>query len=75
MAASELSFISVLALTKVAVVSVTVPRRAKLVYELGDALEKHLEELFELETLNNGRPICETRAQLAKVPARGFSCR
>jgi acyl-CoA reductase-like NAD-dependent aldehyde dehydrogenase len=42
--------------------------RAKLVYKLGDALEKHLEELYELETLNNGRPTRETRAQLAKVP-------
>ena len=42
--------------------------RAKLVYALGDVLEKHLDELYELETLNNGRPIRETRAQLARVP-------
>lgn len=42
--------------------------RAKLVYALGDALEKNLDELYELETLNNGRPIRETRAQLARVP-------
>jgi acyl-CoA reductase-like NAD-dependent aldehyde dehydrogenase len=41
--------------------------RAKLVYKLGDALEKHLDELYELETLNNGRPTRETRAQLGKV--------
>jgi hypothetical protein len=27
---------------------------AKLVYSLGDTLEKHLDELYELETLNNG---------------------
>jgi acyl-CoA reductase-like NAD-dependent aldehyde dehydrogenase len=27
--------------------------RAKLVYNLGDALEKHLDELYELETLHN----------------------
>ena len=42
--------------------------RAKLVYALGDTLEKHLDELYELETLNNGRPTRETRAQLARVP-------
>src|ERR1700753_2024183 len=42
--------------------------RAKFVYKLGDALEKHLDELYELETLNNGRPTRETRAQLSQVP-------
>jgi hypothetical protein len=42
--------------------------RAKFVYKLGDALEKHLDELYELETLNNGRPTRETRAQLSKAP-------
>jgi acyl-CoA reductase-like NAD-dependent aldehyde dehydrogenase len=42
--------------------------RAKLVYKLGDELEKHLDELYELETLNNGRPTRETRAQISKVP-------
>lgn len=42
--------------------------RAKLVYALGDTLEKHLDELYEMETLNNGRPTRETRAQLARVP-------
>ena len=41
--------------------------RAKLVYNLGDTLERHLDELYELETLNNGRPTRETRAQLAKA--------
>jgi acyl-CoA reductase-like NAD-dependent aldehyde dehydrogenase len=42
--------------------------RAKLVYSLGDVLEQHLDELFELESLNNGRPTRETRAQLRKLP-------
>jgi len=42
--------------------------RAKLVYKLGDALEKHLDELYALETLNNGRPARETRAQISKLP-------
>src|SRR4051812_20217570 len=30
--------------------------RARLVNKLADVLEEHLEELFQLETLNNGRP-------------------
>lgn len=42
--------------------------RAKLLYALGDRLEEHLDELYELETLNNGRPTRETRAQLSRVP-------
>lgn len=42
--------------------------RAKLVYKLGDVVEQHLTELYELETLNNGRPTRETRAQLSKLP-------
>ena len=41
--------------------------RAKFVDKLGDALDRHLDELYELETLNNGRPTRETRAQLGKV--------
>ncbi|MBS7706629.1 aldehyde dehydrogenase [Chelatococcus asaccharovorans] len=42
--------------------------RARLVNKLADVMDAHLDELFELETLNNGRPIRETRAQLARVP-------
>ncbi len=42
--------------------------RAKLVNRIADALEAHLEELYNLETLNNGRPIRETRAQLSRLP-------
>ena len=30
--------------------------------------EQKMEELYQLETLNNGRPLRETRAQLARVP-------
>ncbi len=46
----------------------SVRTRARLVNKLADVMEAHLEELYELETLNNGRPIRETRAQLARVP-------
>lgn len=46
----------------------SVRTRARLVNKLADVMEAHLDELYELETLNNGRPIRETRAQLARVP-------
>src|SRR5205814_1857769 len=38
--------------------------RARLVNRLADAFEANLEQLYRLETLNNGRPLNETRAQL-----------
>lgn len=41
--------------------------RARLIFQLADAIENHLDELYELETLNNGRPTRETRAQLFKL--------
>ncbi|KZM28603.1 hypothetical protein ST47_g257 [Ascochyta rabiei] len=42
--------------------------RAKVLLRAADALEAASEELFTLETQNNGRPITETRAQLSRVP-------
>src|SRR6201990_1539245 len=42
--------------------------RARLVNRLADAFEANLEPLYRLETLNNGRPINETRAQLSRLP-------
>ena len=42
--------------------------RARLVNKLADAFEAHLDELYRLETLNNGRPVNETRAQLSRLP-------
>jgi acyl-CoA reductase-like NAD-dependent aldehyde dehydrogenase len=42
--------------------------RARLVLKLADVVEDNLEELFHLETLNNGRPINETRAQISRIP-------
>lgn len=42
--------------------------RAKLVNKLADAFESHLDELYQLETLNNGRPVNETRAQIGRLP-------
>ena len=42
--------------------------RARLVNRLADAFEANLEQLYRLETLNNGRPLSETRAQLSRLP-------
>src|SRR5258707_351514 len=42
--------------------------RARLVNRLADAFEANLDQLYGLETLNNGRPVNETRAQLSRVP-------
>lgn len=42
--------------------------RARLVNRLADAFENHLDELYELETANNGRPTRETKAQLGRLP-------
>jgi acyl-CoA reductase-like NAD-dependent aldehyde dehydrogenase len=42
--------------------------RARLVNRLADAFEANLEHLYRLETLNNGRPLNETRAQLSRLP-------
>jgi acyl-CoA reductase-like NAD-dependent aldehyde dehydrogenase len=42
--------------------------RARLINKLADVFEDNLETLYRLETLNNGRPISETRAQLGRLP-------
>ncbi|WP_431311153.1 aldehyde dehydrogenase [Methylobacterium nigriterrae] len=42
--------------------------RARLVNRVADAFEANLDTLYRLETLNNGRPINETRAQLSRLP-------
>ncbi len=48
--------------------SMDIRSRARLVNRLADAFEANLEQLYRLETLNNGRPINETRAQLSRLP-------
>jgi acyl-CoA reductase-like NAD-dependent aldehyde dehydrogenase len=42
--------------------------RARLINKLADAFEDNLDTLYRLETLNNGRPVNETRAQLSRLP-------
>jgi acyl-CoA reductase-like NAD-dependent aldehyde dehydrogenase len=46
----------------------SVRTRAKLVNKLADAFEANLAELYHLETINNGRPVNETRAQVSRLP-------
>ena len=40
--------------------------RSRLMYKLADLMEEHKEELAQLETLDNGKPIRETMA--ADIP-------
>lgn len=42
--------------------------RAKLINKLADVFEANLEEIYHLETTNNGRPLNETRAQVSRLP-------
>ena len=42
--------------------------RVKLLNRIADSFESALPELYLLETQNNGRPVNETRAQLARLP-------
>jgi acyl-CoA reductase-like NAD-dependent aldehyde dehydrogenase len=42
--------------------------RAKLINKLADVFEAHLEEMYHLETINNGRSLNETRAQVSRLP-------
>jgi acyl-CoA reductase-like NAD-dependent aldehyde dehydrogenase len=42
--------------------------RAKVLFRFADHLEERLDDLYRLETLNNGRPLRETRAQVGRTP-------
>src|ERR1700753_1094594 len=42
--------------------------RARLVNRLADAFDANLDTLYRLATLNNARPLNETRAQLSRLP-------
>jgi phenylacetaldehyde dehydrogenase len=43
-------------------------RRARALQRFADAIEDRIEDLYRVETVNNGRPISETRAQLSRLP-------
>src|SRR5215469_849110 len=42
--------------------------RARVLNGFADLFEEDLEAFYKLETLNNGRPIIETRAQVSRLP-------
>jgi acyl-CoA reductase-like NAD-dependent aldehyde dehydrogenase len=43
-------------------------QRSKILGRFADLMEENMEELYRLETLNNGRPITETKAQITRLP-------
>ena len=45
----------------------SIHERAAALHRFADLIDSHLEDLFRLETQNNGRPIAETRAQVARL--------
>lgn len=45
-----------------------VQERARILNRFADLFEADLEAFYRLETLNNGRPIAETRAQVSRLP-------
>jgi acyl-CoA reductase-like NAD-dependent aldehyde dehydrogenase len=48
--------------------SASVHERSRVLNRFADLFEADLEEFFRLETLNNGRPVVETRAQIRRLP-------
>jgi phenylacetaldehyde dehydrogenase len=45
-----------------------VQQRARIMNRFADLFEADIEAFFQLETLNNGRPVTETRAQIGRLP-------
>jgi acyl-CoA reductase-like NAD-dependent aldehyde dehydrogenase len=43
-------------------------QRARVLNRFADLFEADLDNFFKLETLNNGRPLAETRAQISRLP-------
>jgi acyl-CoA reductase-like NAD-dependent aldehyde dehydrogenase len=43
-------------------------QRSKILNRFADHIEERIDALFRLETLNNGRPLRETRAQVGRLP-------
>jgi len=44
-----------------------IAQRSGILHRYADLIDDHLEDLFRLETRNNGRPIAETRAQVTRL--------
>ena len=52
--------------------TMTASERGRLIWRLGDLVTEHLEELAELETLDNGKPISVTRTVDVPLTAELF---
>jgi acyl-CoA reductase-like NAD-dependent aldehyde dehydrogenase len=48
--------------------SMPIHERARTMHRLADGIERRMEDLYRLETANNGRPITETKAQITRLP-------
>ncbi|MQA06755.1 MAG: aldehyde dehydrogenase family protein [Streptosporangiales bacterium] len=46
----------------------SIAERARVLNRFADNIEQEIERLYQLETLYNGRPITETRAQISRLP-------
>jgi phenylacetaldehyde dehydrogenase len=46
----------------------SIQERARVLNRFADLFEADLEAFYKLETLNNGRPIVETKAQISRLP-------
>lgn len=45
-----------------------IAERARVLHRFADHIEERIDELYRLETVNNGRPVTETRAQISRLP-------
>jgi len=45
-----------------------IAERARVMHRFADRIEERIDELYRLETVNNGRPVTETRAQISRLP-------
>ena len=41
--------------------------RARIIHRFADGIDRRMDDLYRLETLNNGRPITETKAQITRL--------
>ncbi|GAA4575780.1 aldehyde dehydrogenase [Planotetraspora kaengkrachanensis] len=46
----------------------SIRHRARVLNRFADHIETRIDELYHLETMSNGRPITETRAQISRLP-------
>lgn len=45
----------------------SIHERSRIMHRFADGIDDRIEELYHLETVNNGRPVTETRAQISRL--------